>query len=408
LRLLQVSAVEEVLQIIAQSFGPLETEEIELAIAGGRYPALDIIAGEDVPAFTRSTVDGYAVRANETFGAQENLPAFLHLAGEVKMGEPAFILKNGEACYLPTGGMLPAGADAVVMLEYTEVTGSLLNIYRQVAPGENLIQAGEDLACGQLVLKEGRKLRGPELGLLASLGLAKVNVVKKPRVAIFSSGDELAPWKTETLSPGQIRDSNGIALTYLAQGMGVEANYLGILPDEYPVFRDEISKGLAEADLVVISGGSSVGARDYTARALAELGGGRLLVEGVAIQPGKPTLIASAGGKPLLGLPGHPVSALNIFALFGSAIIRRLSGAKDPVWKASVRAVLTKNIPSRPGRTDLVRVSLQRTEQGVNATPIFGRSGLLRTLAEADGIIWIAAAADGLLAGEIVEVFLWD
>lgn len=406
--MLCVAAVDEVWRIIDESFGPLGSEKIALIDAGGRYLAFDIAADEEVPAFPRSTVDGYAVRAQETFGAQENLPAFLELVGEVKMGESASAINKGETCYVPTGGMLPAGADAMVMLEYTEVTGSLLNIYRQVAPGENLIQAGEDLARGQLVIEQGRKLRGPELGLLASLGITKVTVHQKPRMAIFSSGDELVSWETPILSPGRIRDSNGIALTYLAEQMGAQAVYRGILPDQYDVFLAEISRALAEADMVVLSGGSSVGNRDFTARVLKELGGGRLLVEGVAVQPGKPTLLAKAQGKPLLGLPGHPVSALNIFTMFGSPIIRRLAGARTPTWKASVRAVLTRNIPSRPGRTDLVRAALKHTEQGVTATPVFGRSGLLRTLTEADGVIWIPAEADGLLSGATVDVFLWD
>ena len=408
MRLLHVTGVDEVWRIIGESFGPLGTERIALMEAGGHYPAEEICAGEDVPAFPRSTVDGYAVKARETFGAQESLPAILELAGEVKMGEPASILSKGESCYVPTGGMLPTGADAVVMLEYTEMTGSLLNIYRQVAPGENLIQTGEDLARGQLVIEAGRKLRGPELGLLASLGITEIKVYQKPRIAIFSSGDELVPWETVALAPGRIRDSNGIALTYLAEQMGAQASYRGILPDQYEIFLAEISLALEEVDMVVLSGGSSVGNRDFTARALREIGNGSLLVEGVAVQPGKPTLLAKAQGKPLLGLPGHPVSALNIFALFGSAIVRRLAGAGTPTWKASVRAVLTRNIPSRPGRTDLVRVALEDTGRGVTATPVLGRSGLLRTLVEADGVIWIAAEADGLLSGTMVDVFLWD
>lgn len=408
MRLLQVKAVEKVFQIIAESFGPLEAEEVLLSHAGGRITAEIIVAPEDVPAFERSTVDGYAVSASETFGAQEGLPAMLELVGEVCMGESAPKIGTGECCYVPTGGMLPSGSDAVVMIEQTEVTGTLVHIYRQVAPGENRIQRGEDLQSGQVVLERGRRLRAPELGLLASLGITRFKVVRRPIIAILSSGDELVPVETQVLAPGQIRDSNSVALAYLAAQMGGEVLRGGILPDCYPDFYEGVSRMLKRADMVVLSGGSSVGNRDYTTQVLQELGEGGLLVEGMAIQPGKPTLLAKCQGKPVLGLPGHPVSALNIFTLVGGAIIRSMSGSGAEVWRPSVPAILARNIVSRPGVTELVRVSIKKTEKGTVATPIFGRSGLLRTLAEANGTIWVPAEAEGLAAGEKVAVFLWE
>ena len=408
MRLLRVSKVEDALEIIWKSFRPLVAEEVDLDVAGGRYLAEDITAPDDVPAFHRSTVDGYAVRAAETFGAQESLPALLEKVGTVRMGEKAGVIKAGQCCYVPTGGMLPDGADAVVMIEQTTEVDGLAHIYKQVAPGENIIKRGEDIRRQQTVLHKGQKLRGPEIGLLGALGITGVKAVRRPVVGLISTGDEVAPVDTSVLAPGRIRDANGVALAYLLAQTGVQVVRGGIIPDRYEDLYLGVQSLLAEVDMVVLSGGSSVGSRDFTPRVLQELSGGELLLEGIAIQPGKPTILAKCGDKPILGLPGHPVSALNIFALFGCALIKRLSGAEDREWQPTVRARLTKNIPSRPGRADLVRVSLQRQEGKVLATPVFGRSGLLHTLAEADGVIRIDAERDGLSAGEEVEVYIWE
>lgn len=407
-RLLKVTKVEEALRIIGESFNALEAEEVTLDRAGGRYTAEDVIATEDVPAFDRSTVDGYAVRAAETFGAQESLPSLLELAGTVRMGEKAGEIGPGQCCYVPTGGMLPAGADAVVMIEETEEVEGVVHIYKQVAPGENIIKRGEDLRRRQPVISRGRRLRGPELGLLGSLGISRVKVVRRPLVGVISTGDEVVPVETPSLAPGQIRDANGVALAYLVAQAGADVLGGGIISDSHDAFYLGIKSLLERVDMVVLSGGSSVGTHDFTPTVLRELGGGELLIEGIAVQPGKPTILAKCQGKPVLGLPGHPVSALNIFSLFGRAVLNRLSGAAGEDWRPSVRAVLTRNIPSRPGRTDLVRVVLQKTDGGITATPVFGRSGLLRTLAEADGVIQVEAEADGLAAGEEVEVFIWE
>lgn len=408
MRLLQVTKVEDALGIIWDSFSPLRPEEVALVEAGGRYCAEAIIAVEDVPAFDRSTVDGYAVRAVETFGAKGSFPAFFELAGVVRMGEKTGKISAGQCYYVPTGGMLPTGADAVVMVEETEEGDGLVQIFKQVAPGENVIKRGEDLSRGQTVLRRGQKLRGPELGLLGSLGISSLPVFRRPLVGVLSTGDELTPVTTPVLNPGQIRDANGVALDYLCKQAGAEVICGGIVPDCAQAFTQALKGLLAQVDLVVLSGGSSVGARDYTPEVLKELSGGELLIEGLAVQPGKPTILAKCGDKPVLGLPGHPVSALSIFSLLGRAIIRRLSGAAGEEWQPSVRAVLTKNVPCRPGRLDLVRVRLQKTNDGVTATPIFGRSGLLHTLAMADGVIQVGAELDGLAAGTEVQVILWD
>lgn len=408
MRLLNVISVEKAFKIINQSFTALESEEVSLNDAGGRWTAEVIVASEDVPSFERSTVDGYAVRAAETFGAQESLPSVLELAGSVKMGEAAGEIQPGQCCYVPTGGMLPKAANAVVMIEETQELSGIIHIYRQVAPGENMIKRGEDLRQEQQVLPVGRRLRSPELGLLASLGINSVKVVRRPVVGVFSTGDELVPIETQILSPGRVRDSNGIALAYLTKQVGAEAIAGGIIGDSFEDFYMGLSRMLETVDMLVLSGGSSVGDRDFTPAVMQKLSGGELLIEGLAIQPGKPTLLANCNGKPILGLPGHPISALNIYSLFGRALIRRLAGATDEGWRPSVRATLTRNIPSRPGRTDMVRVALSESDQGIKATPVFGRSGLLRTLAEADGIIEVKAESDGLLAGAEVKVYIWD
>jgi molybdopterin molybdotransferase len=408
LRLLKVTAVEDALGIIRASFTSLAAEEIGLINAGGRYLAADVRAPEDVPAFDRSIVDGYAVHAYETFGAQETMPSLLKLTGEVKMGEPAGRIKPGECCYVPTGGMLPPSADAVVMVEYTDILGEEVSIYRQVTPGENLIKRGEDLQSGQIVLAQGKRLRSGETGLLASLGITDIKVVKQPVVGVLSTGSELVPIETPDLPPGKVRDTNSIALMSLCNRLGARTVCGGIVGDSYDQFLSGIKVLLERSDMVVLSGGSSVGTRDYTHSVLKELGMGRLLLEGLAVQPGKPTLLTKVDNKPILGLPGHPVSALNIFSFLGRAILERLSGAGADLPRPYVGAKLARNIPSHPGRTDIVRVSLNSTEAGMTANPVFGRSGLLRTLSEADGVIWIPATSDGLIAGEEVQVYLWE
>ncbi|HOL17616.1 MAG TPA: molybdopterin molybdotransferase MoeA [Bacillota bacterium] len=411
MKLMRVTEPERVLSLIEERFHPLEAEPVPLEEAGGRILAETVTPGEDVPGFNRSTVDGYAVSARETFGAGEGLPAVLECAGEVLMGHPApAALQPGQCFLVHTGAVLPEGADAVVMMEDTEVSGSMVNCYRQVAPGENVIHRGEDLRRDEPALEEGRLLRAPELGLLASLGIATVPVYRQPVVGLLSTGDELVDYKTAPgkLPPGRIRDSNSVALAYLCRQSGARAVRGGILGDSFAEFIEKSRALMEQVDFLVFSGGSSVGSRDFTARTMQELGEPGLLVEGVSIQPGKPTLLADCNGKPVLGLPGHPVSALIIFSLFGSAIIGRLAGRKAPPFKPAVRATLTRNIPSRSGRTDYVRVQLKLEGGGFSASPVFGRSGMLRTLAEANGIIVVPAAKEGLAAGEAVEVYLWE
>jgi molybdopterin molybdotransferase len=408
MKLMKVSNPAEVLQLIAEQFKPLESEEVGLLEAGGRILSEDIFAAEDSPGFNRSTVDGYAVNARDTFGAGEGIPAMLESVGEVLMGQPAPAISSGQCCLVHTGGMLPEGADAVVMIEDTEVTGTMVQCFRQVAPGENVILRGEDLKKGALALAGGHRMRAPEIGLLASLGITKFQAHKRPLIGFFSSGDELVDYHQPTIETARIRDSNAPATLYLAKQFGADAQYGGILPDIYETFLDRSSSMLQKVDFLVFSGGSSVGSRDYTARTMNALGKPGLLVEGIAIQPGKPTLLANCEGKPILGLPGHPVSALNIFSIFGRAVIERLSGRIEKPFVPTVKAILGRNIPSRSGRTDYVRIKLEKENDTLRAVPIFGRSGILRSLAEADGLLTIPAEKEGLLEGEVVEITIWE
>jgi molybdopterin molybdotransferase len=408
MRLMQVTDPEEVIKIINREFNPLESEKLPLEKVGGRCLAETLKASEDVPAFKRSTVDGYAVMARDTFGAGEGIPVMLEYIGEVPMGKTAPAMKNGQCCLVHTGGMLPEEADAVIMIEDTDLTGAMIQGFRQVAPGENVIHRGEDLKKGDIVMDKGHTLRAPEIGVIASLGITVVETYRRPIIGFFSSGDELVSYSSASLKPGQIRESNAPALFYLAKQNEAVYEYGGILPDLFDVFLEKSRAMLEKVDMLVFSGGSSVGDRDYTARTMQELGKPGLLVEGIAIQPGKPTLLANCGGKPVLGLPGHPVSALNIFALFGKAIIDRLSGRVRQRYTPTVKAILKRNISSRSGRTDYVRIKLEVTAAGYNAIPVLGRSGMLRTLAEADGLLIVSSAKEGLNAGDAVEVIIWE
>ena len=408
MKLMRVTDPEAVLKMITEQFSPLASEILPIEKAGGRCLTETLTALEDVPGFTRSTVDGYAVAAKDSFGASEDLPALLEYSGEVRMGETAPPIFKGQCCLVHTGGILPEGADAVIMIEDTDITGTLVQSFRQVAPGENVIHRGEDLQQGATALLQGHRLRAPEIGMLASLGITDVEVYRQPIVGFFSSGDELVDYRTRELEAAKIRDSNAPALHYLAEQYGAVLRYGGILPDDFDTFLERSRAMIAEVDLLVFSGGSSVGSRDYTALTIQELGKPGLLVEGISIQPGKPTLLANCNGKPVLGLPGHPVSALNVFAIFGQAIIARLAGRAIKFYAPTVRASLTRNISSRSGRTDYVRIKLEKSPDGLLAIPVLGRSGMLRTLAEADGLLVVPAAREGLNAGDTVEINVWE
>jgi molybdopterin molybdotransferase len=392
---------------LLRRFAPLPGETVALSEAGGRFLAADIVAAEDLPAANRAAMDGYAVRAADVFGATESGPAYLDLAMDIPIGvTPERPVPPGQCARIVTGALLPTGADAVVMVEYTEDLGAgAIEIRRPVAPGENMLLAGEDAASGQRVLVAGTPLRPQEIGVLAALGHATVAVGKMPRVAVLSTGDELVP-VTATPRPGQIRDVNSHALSAMLRAAGALPQTFPLVPDDLAGIRTALAEATASFDLTLLSGGSSVGARDFTLDALRALGAD-ILAHGVAISPGKPTILASVGGKPCLGLPGQVTSAQIVLLVFGIPLVRRLAGdaaAFDRVPQ-TFPAILARNVASKQGREDHVRVRLEsRPGQLPLAHPVLGKSGLLKTLLLADGVITIPADLEGLAGDAPVAV----
>jgi molybdopterin molybdotransferase len=379
-------------------------EEVPTANARGRVPSADVTAPAELPGFRRATVDGYAVRARDTFGASEGLPALLDVAGSLPMGAvPERPVPPGGALAIATGGALPPDADAVVMVEYTaETMPGSIEVTKPAAPGDGLVQADEDVAPGDVLAPAGRPLRPQDLGLLAAAGVPRVAVHAQPRVAILSTGDELVP-PEETPPPGRVRDSSSTALAALVEEAGGVAERRGIVPDDPERLRAELAQAVAAADLVVVSAGSSVGARDATAAAVAALGRPGIWCHGLSIKPGKPTLLAEAGHVPVIGLPGNPQSALVVFRLVGLDIVRRVGGCLHPPPPRSARARLARDLPSAAGRLDVVQVRLD----GGIAEPVFGRSALLSPLTRADGFVRVEEDASGLYADTEVEVELY-
>ncbi|KJS21453.1 MAG: molybdenum cofactor biosynthesis protein [Clostridiaceae bacterium BRH_c20a] len=409
MKLLTVKTVEEVKKIIIDNFQSIEKyEELELDDCLSRVLGQDIYAPETLPPFSRSSVDGYAVNASDTYGASESLPAFLEFTGEITMGTKAELIKFGQTRYIPTGGMLPPGADAVVMVEFTEKLADQVMLYRQVGPGENVIKAGDDVNNGDFLISKGVVLKEAELGSLAALGINSVSVFKKPVVGIISTGNELVPRNTGELQKGQIRDINTIILSSIAKKLGADVIEYGITNDKYDQIYEKASRLLPEVDILLLSGGSSVGTLDFTSQVLEKLSNKNVLVEGIAIKPGKPTLLAKIKNKAILGLPGHPVSAMMIFSYFGEILIDILRGSKDIKVKKICTALLTRNIPSSAGRTDWVRVKLEFDNNSYKATPVFGKSGLITTLIGTQGYIEIPPHKEGLEGGSTVEVVFWS
>lgn len=403
----ELKPVEEARLQFLQACGGagLPAVAVPLPDALGRVTAAPMIAPADLPPFARTSVDGFAVKAADTFGASEGLPAYLKVTAEILMGQaPTLPLRAGEAQRISTGGALPDGADAVVMVEYTEaLAADEIGITRPVSPGENVMHKGEDARAGEVLLPAGHLVRAQELALLQSAGILQVDVIRHPSVAIISTGDELVDPAAEP-GPGQIRESNAAALTALARRDGGLPDYLGKAADTEEDIRAMLHRALAY-DVILISGGSSVGTRDLTSKMIAELGEPGILVHGVKLKPGKPTILAVTGGKPVVGLPGHPVSAQVVYGLFVAPLLRQLQGLPaEPEFRPAVRARMTKNVASATGRTDCIRVRLRREGDEVWAEPVHGKSGLISTLVKADGLVTVPSAKEGILAGEWVEV----
>ena len=383
-----------------------EEEEIRSKDALGRVTLGPQVAQHPLPSFPRSTVDGFAVRSADTYGAGESLPAYLGLIGEIPMGAAAdYSLSATQCALIHTGGMLPEGADAVVMVEHTQSTRQgEVEILKAVAVGENVLKVGEDVQEGQEVIPAGMRLRPAEVGGLMALGITKIVVAKRPSVGIISSGDEVI-MPEAALGPGQVRDVNAYSLSALVEQVGGVPKRYGITSDEEVALHARAATALEECDVVVITAGSSASTRDLTAQVINKLGSPGVLVHGVNVRPGKPTILAVCKGKVMIGLPGNPVSALVIASLFVTPVIETLLGLKRSAPRPSVTAQLTLNLASQAGREDWVPVRLIPNSGGNLADPIFGKSNLIFTLSRADGLLRIPADANGLAAGEMVEVY---
>jgi molybdopterin molybdotransferase len=413
-----------------KTFPSTATLERETAEAFGMVLAEPLVAAEDLPLLHRSCVDGYAVRAADTFGASESNPTYLELAFAVDIETPSdAALEPGTCARITTGGCLPQGADAVVMVEQTlemggqGVPGALdgsslrglgdatIEIHKSLSPWDNVMLRGEDVQAGETVLQPGTRLDGARIGLLAALGYSRVRVHAPVTVGILSTGDEVVA-VDQPVRPGLVRDVNSHTLAALAQAAGARAVRLGLVRDDLHALTAALEKGLTECDVVLVSGGSSVGTRDHSLEALERLPGGEILAHGVAMSPGKPTILARAetdsGFKAVLGLPGQVASAqvvMQVLVLPFLAHLQGLDHAFDLGPLETVPARLSRNVASRQGRTDFVRVALSRdAEGGLTATPVLGKSGLLKTLLQAQGLMEIPENREGFIAGTEVMV----
>ncbi|MBQ6536859.1 MAG: molybdopterin molybdotransferase MoeA [Firmicutes bacterium] len=409
MELLQVDTVADAITKIKDaSRGVLPRVTVKpLAQALGTTLAEAAAAPEDVPGFDRSTVDGYAVLADDTAGAGESLPCFLKIVGEVEMGKPApCSIRHGECAYVPTGGMLPPGADAVVMVEYCDRFADSVAVADAVSPGRNVIWRGEDIKAGQNVLEAGCKLRPSDIGVLAAIGKEQVKVWEGPKIAVFSTGDEIVPPGREKLETGQVRDINSNAVAAMATQAGFRVTATGIIPDVEERLRETLKQAMAENDVVVVSGGSSQGVKDMTERVIDSISSPGILSHGLAVKPGKPTIIGwdDESGTLFIGLPGHPVSAMIVF---DSVLLDWWRQATGQTVRRPMVAKLDRNVMGSPGRETYQPVRLQLTSEGWLAEPVFYRSGLISALAAADGFFVLERNREGLSAGEQVLVYLY-
>jgi len=401
----KVKTIEEVLAL-ETLFPRLGVEEIPLIKALGRVLASNIISDVDLPGFDRSTMDGFAVVAASTFGASGSSPAFLDVKGSVPMGEtPDFSIARGEAAKIATGGMLPKGSDSVIMVEKTEtVDDHSIEIYNSVPPGNDIIKKGEDYKKGDTIMPAGCRLRPQDVGLLAAFGCDPVAVFKQPVVGIISTGDEIIP-VNKNPGPAEVRDINTYSLACFTKDAGAIPISFGIAKDSFDELMSICSKAVEKCDMVLLSGGSSVGSRDFTTEVLSSLPESEILVHGVSISPGKPTILAKTSSKAFWGLPGHVVSSMVVFKVIVRPFIEHMGGVS---WKnrkqLHIKAKMTRNISSAQGRVDCIRVKLSSSDGVFFAEPVLGKSGLINTMVKADGIVMVDINSEGLEEGAEVDV----
>lgn len=429
--MLNVKTLEETERIISEIFNDIRTDKeyIHLSDAFDRTIAEDIISDEDVPGFNRSTVDGYAVISSDVFGCSESIPALLNNIGKVSMGQPPdFALSQGQCAYVPTGGQIPDNADAMVMLEYTEkYYDNLIGIIKASSPGQNIIFLGDDVKKKELFLKKDHLIRSKEIGALAALGIDYVAVNKRPVVGVISTGDELVRFDEKVIS-GKIRDVNSEMICSLVNSSKSEAINYGIVKDQYCELKEIIMDAAEKCDVVIITGGTSVGEKDESCKILSERG--EVFIHGIAIKPGKPTIVGKINNKPVFCLPGHPVAAYFIYYLIVAKMLYKMQGLDFDF--ISRYAVLNSNLPSNNGREECVAVKIIDSAENINedaqdrkklnfgdirfdnrerinliCMPIIGKSGLITKLINADGFIRVARNCEGYSKGEIVVVNLF-
>ena len=398
-----VVSEEEALNIISETASgcSLGTETIPILEAEGRVLAQEVVAKEDVPAFNRSTVDGYAVLSNDSHGATETIPAILDMKGAIDMGQVVTqTLASLETMYVPTGGMLPHGADSVVMIEDAEVLDEeTIAAYRAVTAGDNVIHKGDDIKKDAVALEKNRQLSSVDIGVLSALGIHEVKVRQRMKVTILSTGDEIVPLTAEA-DLGQIYDINGNVVSVLSRKLGLDVVHKGIVKDDYQALYDAVKKGTESSDLVILSGGSSVGTRDFTYDVIDNLDDSEMLLKGIAVKPGKPTILGKGNGSIIFGLPGHPVSSIMIFRLFVQPLIEQITGAKAA--KVPFSGILTENVHGAPGRTTYQMVTVEVKGDQMVVSPVYGRSGMISMLADAQGYVRIPPTSEGLEAGSSV------
>ena len=401
--------VTELVRVLefADDFETVGTEEVSIFDALGRILAEDAVAAEDLPDFNRSTMDGFAVKASSSFGASESNPAYVEVKGAIRMGQrPDFSIGPGPGgAHRHRGDASGRRRRGVVMVEHTDVLDdTTIEVFKSVAPGQNMIMAGEDFAKGGDILKRGRRIRPQEAGLVAAFGKSMVKVFKKPSVGIISTGDEIVGID-DTPGLGQIRDINTYTLFGQILEAGGVAKPYGIVKDDYESLYNTCKKALEETDMVLISGGSSVGVRDFTVEVLENMPDSEILVHGITISPGKPTILARCAGKPFWGLPGHVVSAMVVFSVVARPFLEKIGGLdKNAHPKFCFRAKLTRNISSAQGRVEFVRVRLENKDGELLAEPVLGKSGLIRTMVGADGLVEVGMNVEGLEKGDQVDV----
>ena len=401
---LKVTNIDEIEELILKKMPSLQgkKEICKLEDSLNRVLCENLVADLNVPEFNRSTVDGYAIKSKESMGSSQGIPAFFTIKGEVLMGEyTSKKLERGEAIYVPTGAMIPEGADSMIMIEFCEILEDTLLVHKPVSSFENIMLLGEDLRVGEIFLEKGATITSENVGVLASLGIYELPVFKKFRFSIISTGDEIIG-EDEEYKIGKIRDINVYTLSLAIQKFGIVAEKK-IVKDNFETILEEVKKSTENSDIVLISGGSSAGNYDYTSKVISVLDGGEVFVHGISIKPGKPTIIGKSKDKLIFGLPGHPISSIVVFNIIVKKLIESLyfCGDKDDYYYG----ILSHNLHSTPGRTtyQMIAKTIENNEIVIN--PIFGKSGMTTLMTKSNGYIILGNSVEGLEKGSRVKVY---